>query len=597
MSRTTSNDGAGRVRGGVGAWRRWRDAAPTALFLAMLLGVGGCLLIGEMGFWSDDYWHARIDPVSGVRTGLAMDRGFFLRPLFYRVVPAVTTLCWNSPWAAHLVLVASHAGACAVLWRLMRAVGVSARAAAGATALFAAYPGTFEASMWVAALPTSMAATLVMGAMLVLLRWRRAWSAIASAGAMVAAACCLNEQPAAGVMVLPALAWAVGAMKERSGRRVWLAATAVLGAVVMGYVLLVMLDGRAPRGARGSAESLVSLGDLPRRVAYFADVLWRRMVLRNFWRGALAEGWRTIVGMGPVGWAALATLAASAGWWARWFGERGRVLGPGVLGPEVLGHGAGGGTSHPCGRVVVLGVAIFVTGWVPIVLMASYEPDPRLRYWPCVGLAMVVGSLLDVVLRRSGGGAVSAGAGVLARGVGALVAWLACAGAVMLVGPQRGFANRWAMDRREMAALRALVPDPAPHTLFVPLRVENAALATGAPVLDRHFRSVWEFPWTGTPHVQRAYRRTDVASLYYRHWTRLAPVRGANERGVLLTDEVGPRYGAREAGGWRVPWARVVLFVVDRGGEVRVVGRVEAGDEGFDAPQGRGGVVEHLERE
>ncbi|MBL9032772.1 MAG: hypothetical protein JNM80_13845 [Phycisphaerae bacterium] len=561
-------------------WRRSRDAAPALVFLAVLLAIGGGLLIREMGFWSDDYWHARIDPVSGARTGLVMDRGFFLRPLFYRVVPAVTTLAWHQPWAAHLVLIASHAAACALLWRLVRALGLSARAAAGATVLVAAYPGTFEASMWVAALPTSLAASLAMGAVLVLLRWRRTGAAIVLAGAMVFAACCLNEQPAAGVMALPVLAWAAGGVGEGSIRwRRWLVATGVLGAVVLAYVLLVMLDGRAPRGARGSPESLVSIADLPRRAAYFLDVLWRRMVLRNFWRGALAEGWRTIVGMGPVGWGALAALLASAIWWAAWFGRDATPRG------GAAAEARGGAACRP-GRLVVLGAAIFASGWVPIVLMASYEPDPRLRYWPCVGLAIVLGAALHAVRGRRARWA-----------AGAVVAGLACVGAVMLVGPQRGFANRWALDAREMAAVRALVPDPPPYTLFIPLRVENTALATGAPVLDRHFRSVWEFPWTGTPHVQRAYRRTDIAAIYYRHWTPRSPVRGGNERGVLLTDEVGPRYGVRESGGWRVPWDRVVMFVVDRRGEVRVVGRVEAGDGAFDLPLARAGVTERLDHQ
>ena len=32
--------------------------------------------------------------------GLTMDRGFFLRPLFYLIVPAVTTLSWKAQWPA-----------------------------------------------------------------------------------------------------------------------------------------------------------------------------------------------------------------------------------------------------------------------------------------------------------------------------------------------------------------------------------------------------------------------------------------------------------------------------------------------------------------
>ncbi|MFN0131986.1 MAG: hypothetical protein ACKVW3_05580 [Phycisphaerales bacterium] len=593
----------------------WRHALPTLAFASALLFVGGFFLLGRIGFWSDDYWHARIDPATGARTALAMERGFFLRPLFFRVVPAVTTLCWRHDWLAHAIVLCSHAVVCVLLWRLLRVMGVSARSAAAAVTVYMVYPGSFEAMMWVAALPTSMAASLMLGVMLLMVLARRVVLATLISAAMVFAACCLNEQPAAGVMVLPVLGWVVGKGRRdegtegRSRGRVQAAISAlwptmVLGLVVLAYVLLVMLDGRAPRGARGSAESLVSIADLQRRVEYFVDVLWRRMVLRNFWRGALGEGFRTVTGSGAYGWAALGMLAATGAAWWRWFARTGTGASSWTMSPESIAASAGDPTagagcrardSFRLFRLVVLGVAVFVTGWVPIVLTASYEPDPRLRYWPCVGLAIVIGAALDVVRGRR------------ARMVaGAAVATTACVFAVMLVGTQQGFANRWRMDQAEMAAIRMLVPNPPPYAYFIPLRVENTALSTGSPVLDRHFRAVWEFPWTTTPHVQRAYGRADIAAGYFRHWTPRAPVRGANERGVLLTDEIGPRYGTREVsgaegearrGGWRVPWDRVVLFVVERGGEVRLVGRVEAGGQGFDVPLGKGGVAVRLERD
>ena len=79
-------------------WRR--------LFSELL---GTFFLGGRIGFWSDDYWHNLRNPTTGALPaltfhGLTMDRGFFLRPLFYLVVPAVTTLSWKAQWPAHVAL-------------------------------------------------------------------------------------------------------------------------------------------------------------------------------------------------------------------------------------------------------------------------------------------------------------------------------------------------------------------------------------------------------------------------------------------------------------------------------------------------------------
>src|SRR5204863_3588758 len=58
-----------------GAWAGW-------VFPLLLLGFAAFFLGGRIGWWSDDYWHCQLDPVTGAREGLTIRRGFFLRPLF-----------------------------------------------------------------------------------------------------------------------------------------------------------------------------------------------------------------------------------------------------------------------------------------------------------------------------------------------------------------------------------------------------------------------------------------------------------------------------------------------------------------------------------
>src|SRR5262249_55297990 len=85
------------------------------------------------------------------------------------------------------------------------------------------------------------------------------------------------------------------------------------------YVAILRLSLRdAPAGVRGSAESLVTLGQLPGRVVYFLDVLWRRMVLKNFGAGALAEGSRQILSGGLMTlFACVLLVATGVLWWAQ----------------------------------------------------------------------------------------------------------------------------------------------------------------------------------------------------------------------------------------------------------------------------------------
>jgi hypothetical protein len=569
-------------------------------FPVVLLLFATLFLRGQIGFWSDDYWHNQRDPVTQALPDLhasghlslaplVIHRGFFLRPLFYVIVPIVTTLAWPVPWAAHLVMVGAHAAVCLLLWRLLRRLGLSPLASSAAALLYMVYPIQFEAVFWVSALPTTLAVVLMLWIfhMHVAIargrtaRWRMPVMTLATF-----ALCCLNEQPAMGVLSMPILYAAAlprGSTRgdpapqrrpPRSGvRHLLLALLPPLfcGLAVLFYLYLVKRGLPAlgihpvPPGIRGSASTLVRLDQVPARTREFAHSLWPRICMKNFAGGCLKVG---LAELRSAGWPTLVWLAALLGsgvlWVVRWSREPARAAGaPGRVMPRTL-------------LTVALGLTIYVIGFVPPTLVAVYLADSRLMYWPSIGLAIAIGAVgtaLEGAALRSGK-ARAAAAGALAFSL--------LLGGVCYVGIQAAFRNRWRMDRDEGRQLAALVPDPPPYTFFVPLRVDSRAVRTGYPVFDVHHRSVWEFMWTAPKFVKTALHNDLVRCGYWRSWTPNDPVRGGDETGIHYADRLGPAMleenGERrraflpiEGSGSRVPWRRTVPFIVDSDGRVRLI--------------------------
>lgn len=560
------------------------------LFPIALLLFGGFFFGGHLGWWSDDYWHCLRDPVSGAVRAWVMDRGFFLRPLFYVVVPAVTTAFWNHDWIAHAIQLAVHGGVVALLWRWLMMLGIARPAAGAAALLFMIYPAQFEALFWVAALPTAISAAVMLVVLMMAMRWQAeprasAWMRLGLMSGLTFVACCLNEQPAAAVAAMPLLAWLLrshphpGVPEKTRWRSIFapLLPTLACGLAGMIYAILRITDSRAPRGARGSAETFVAAARLWERTTYFCDVLWRRLVMKNWASGALHEGWNQVIGTW-WGWIALAVVIALGLFWAC-AGRGSEEATQAQPAPE--------GTVRPkaC-RLLVLGLAIFVSGWLPILLMAVYEPDSRCRYWPNIGLALAAAAMFDAAARR----AATTRARVIAARL--MLALVLVVWSVMLIGAQSGFRNRWRLDQAESEELRRLVPNPVPYTFFVPLNIEERALQTGSPVLDTHFRSVWEFPWTTPNWIQRIYTRDDVRCGYWRHWTPGVPVKGADNAGIHYADTLGPRFPDLPDGTRLIPWDRAVIYTIGKDRVLRVATRVILEGPGpervIELPQAKG---------
>ncbi len=567
-------------------------AALARAFPALLLLFATYFLLGGTGFWTDDYWLNQHDPVTGALPpltfkGLTIERGFFLRPLFYTVMPPIATLLWDAPWAAHLISVLVHGLVVLLAWRVMAGLGVSGSAAVAAALLFMVYPGHFEAVFWLAALPTMMASAIMLGLILLMARMARAaedvpawrWAVAAAVFPWAAfAICCLNEQPAMGIVALPLVYLTARPAGEpmcrglvRSG-----VPTLLAGVAVLIYVYLLLSDPNKPVGARGSAEHVVALAQIPGRMAYFLDVLWRRLVMRNFARGGFWLGWEEVrnagvVGAGFVGF----VLVAGVAWAARWC----RV--------SEAAESTESEARPRLAMVALAGLAIFAAGWAPIVAITIYDPDPRTRYWPCIGAAILLAAVASICGRLQW-----RATGVRRVLAGVLLAVL-LAGAVCMVGIQSAFRTRWKLDQEQGRELRSLLPDPAPVTFFVPLSIGTTGVRTGSPVLDTEFRSVWEFPWTAPRYIMSVYGREDVRCGYWRSWTPRAPVVGADETGICYSDKPGPGFAPIEGGRWRIPWDRAAPFVIDGRGQLRLVSTVLITERGkddvrMDLPQAKG---------
>jgi hypothetical protein len=546
------------------------------LFPLALLLFAGYFLLGRIGYWSDDYWHNLRDPATGELAGrFIIVRGFFLRPLFYRVVPPLTTLLWNHDWAAHLIQVLSHGLTTLLAYCLMRTLSVPARAAAASALLFMVFPPHFEAVLWISALPTSLASSLMLGLMFLTIAFARqagplrladGWWVVPVMMGITFAICSLNEQPAAGVLALPLVYLCAAGLPARNtlvreGARAVIPALLCAGMVLL-YAWLVRST--AIPGSRGAAGNMVTLQQLWPRSLQFGDVLWRRMVMKNFAPGALRLGLAELkaapVALVLWGIVLAGSLVPFGRWWLR---------------AQPAGERAGSADHGARGRRLLLaftGLFIFASGFLPILLFAQYDPDSRTRYWPCIGLALFLGAVFPMV-QRAGGKSAPGSAPAALLPLLLLIPPLLAAG-VIFIGIQSAFRIRWEADQREAAQLRMQIPDPPPFTTFVPVRLDRWAVQSGSPVLDRHMRSAWEFPWSAPRHLAHTYRRTDLHCGFLRRWTPGFPVAGADERGMLYADPLGPRYAQREEAGWRIPWDQLVPFIIAEDGQLRVVTRV-----------------------
>src|SRR5215471_11309566 len=96
-------------------------AFPIVLWLVATMFLGG-----DLGRWNDDYEFNQRIPETGVYQRLTEPmEGQVWRPLFFTVVPALQTLCWDRPWINHTIQAGAHALAALLLCLTLCALGIS----------------------------------------------------------------------------------------------------------------------------------------------------------------------------------------------------------------------------------------------------------------------------------------------------------------------------------------------------------------------------------------------------------------------------------------------------------------------------------------
>ncbi len=521
---------------------------------------------GDLGKLADDLSQHQRDVATGLWTWppFALSNTFW-RPAHLILVETLQTVLWDLDRMNHAISALAHGIFVVVLYRVLRVAGRSRRGAGAASLLLLVYPASWEVVFWPAALSTGISTTLylIMAWLVCLFAARRiGWWVCAILPVLAFVACTFNEQPPAGVAALPLLAFATAPRLVASfaglARLVLPAVSAAAGGVV--YAALYLSS--ATPGMRGTAHSLVSQEDLPARLAAFGGMVFDRMLLSNFGTGAFEFGLEQITtrGVVTIGTWGLAFGVAGVLWWQRWM----RMPGPESDDSVLVSSRALLGT-------VLFGAVVVVAMWAPLALLRSYGAPSRTAYAPAVGLAFIVAAVLDFGAARASRRGESGRVGRVLTG--AAVLGVVGTGAVMMVGVQGLLRARWQLDLAQAGALRQMMPDPPPGTVFLPISMRDRPARTGSERFDNAAIGAFRLSWSALPLVQMTYGRSDLAAGNSWHQYSREILR-ADAEGVVVTRALGGAPASETGGGFVLPWERVVPFEIDEDGKVRLIDRL-----------------------
>jgi hypothetical protein len=554
----------------------WRVVGPLALPL-VLWWIGSFFLQGDLGLWVDDYTAHWRDPVTGTyetRRLFEVAPGPFWRPIHMVVTLDLITLAWNDHWLMHGVCAAMHLLNVVLLFRVLGRLGMRRTVASVCGILFLTAPMGFEAIFWPSTVSTGISLAIFQGMLLLFVRvvsraeWGfRGWALVSLLGPIMFAIGCWYEQVLTMISCLPFIYIAVAPRLARVwshvGRMVYSIGMGMGGGILC--AILVMTAVGANR--RGSTESFATTDQLWDKTVLIARQVWARMTMDAFLPGAVRTGWTTMGQQWEVGILALVLLMVSGAAWLAW---RWRLIGEEQWAEETGGErgvacrGVDSGLLEDwwrLGLIMMGGLVVFLFAWLPVVLILQQRTESRLCYVPLWGLMLMLGPVLELLARCLRPWRRMQRGVLMGVGVGAVQA--SVVGAIALVGVQSSFQRRYRMDQEQVAWLQRLVPDPAPRTAFMPMRVEDWPTATGSIRFDAFAISVWDAVWSADSALKHAYRRKEVGAIGTNRWSAL-PIAEVNDESFVL---VGP--GKRV-----VAWSTVVPFTVDRSGQLRLVEEV-----------------------
>lgn len=481
----------------VRAFRAWFAGAFVLVWF-----VSTCFLLGDIGFWNDDYFMAEraLLGESGPLHILPAPTPFeppnpatpFWRPLLTIGVTSLVANSWDHPWIVHLIIACAHAGTALLLYALLRTLGRTHAIAAACCLLYLAWPSHFEVALWANGFLSGVATGAAMACSMLYICWARLGVAASRTHkscllvALALAAMVLiasNEQPAGALLGLPLLYLAARpdtfARSASSGREAWHAAMplAVLALIFVGGIVLVVVS----QSGAGAASGFVPVELWPRRWLSMIDAGWRELLLRTQGLAAARLGVDTLLEHPARALAtALGTLGVLALCW-RWIVRENfvqRALFP-------IG-------SSPALRRIALsaaGLFMFVGACLPLAMV-----DARMR--PRMTAILLVAAMVCLAgpVERALAWLVNR-FGPLARAVCLLcVASIIALGALSMVGMQRAFQLRWRHDQLIAQALRDRFHDLPADSILMPVRCDDWPVQTGRQRLDASF--VGPFYWS-----------------------------------------------------------------------------------------------------
>jgi len=573
-------------------WARYGEFIFPAVVFALAMLFHGA----DLGKYLDDWMLCRRDfQTLEVQRLTDLNHPGFYRPLSRIVSPIVQTVLWEYDRLIHLLLIAAHAANALLVWRLLVAVGCERRTAIAGAMFFALYPVPHEAMFWSSIIATNLAtAGFTLMALVQVWIARRAskpwdWWAVPLMAALAFATCCLNEQPAMGILALPALSLAVSSQTRGASRvRRW--TTAIVPGFVSGLAVLLylwLLVSTAPAGERASAGQWTPREELAGKALRLVHRVVDQAIMSDFVPAALSMGWRSLRESPWLSIAFAVALIFAAVLFVRWWmrdqpTQRDQAPFPNDRPAFTAVY------PHPTWAwqlwLAMFGLGVFFLAFVPALVVSVYTADSRMFYSASLGLVAIGTACADRAGASSRPRLRAAGAGV--------VVTISIVFALMLVGLQRSYRERAAWESRQAAALLAMIPDPPERAVFV---VMSAPLATRTlpPTHSREFDTaviaIWENPWCLNWFVRWHYRRPDLRALPSLGWPGPAVV--DITPGGLRTTRNPWNPGAWRAdavaeGGHRVAWRLLIPILIEDDGRLSIVTRIivrdgRSGDELF----------------
>lgn len=540
--------------------------------LAILLWFGATFyFLGDTGRHSDDY-HAH---VRNFATGaLEWSRQpwarwpYFWRPLHLAHVHTVGTIFYDHPAIGHLELALVHGAVGWMLAGLLTRLGIRSSVSFTIALLFVTLPLVAEAALWTSASCNAISCLFLLRALELVrrqavgpvTRLRTLWI-----GLLTFATACWYEPAAAGMAAAPFIYLAASPVDTRFRDRARGLLSLLLAAAIpcLTYVALLLLT--APPGARGATGSLVTSDNaltrfmqIARHAAYSIYGPRAQSVIT----GGIEQGWGIL--RHPPGSMLIAAAIVLAIGAVIVFTARAARINPtdrtdNTLRTSVL--------------LVLGGLAFFLGGFIPLLIVNRNGVELRTLYVPLLGAAVFFAALAGIVADRIGRTPTGVHAPVAALAA-TIILSAAVLGMIGMVGFQAQLRQNSLNDRLICANLRALVPNPEPGTMFLPLRLKVRGAATSRPIYNRALHTGLEAPWCSSPLVRREYRRSDISCTCVPYWAngRLPfsslDAEGLASSGLILGAEIG------NDGLARVRWDRCIPFVVAPDCSVRLVPRV-----------------------